>query len=70
VFDLLKSVYRYAAPTLWIIGGFLAIFTLFVGVTLVVALFSHDKSQADRASKVLRELLAFLRAVLTSRPRS
>jgi hypothetical protein len=60
---------EHAYPVLWIIGGLLGAFTLFIGVTLVVALFTRNEERAERAWKILRALLAFLGAVLTFRRR-
>ncbi|MEU0082003.1 hypothetical protein ACFWRG_19990 [Micromonospora tulbaghiae] len=45
-------------PAAWIVFGVVITFLFFVGLTLFVALFSQDKTRADRAHRILRELLA------------
>lgn len=57
--DLLKPlVADTAGPAVWIVVGVVVVFLFFVGVTLFVALFSPDKVRADRAHRILRELLS------------
>uniref|UniRef100_UPI003B20DC5F hypothetical protein n=1 Tax=Micromonospora carbonacea TaxID=47853 RepID=UPI003B20DC5F len=57
--DLLTPLLTDATgPAAWIVVGVIVTFLFFVGVTLFVALFSPDKTRADRAHRILRELLA------------
>jgi len=61
--NLLKTLATNAVPAaLWILAGLLAILYLFVGTALAVALFSSDSIRADRARKILRDLLSVLRS--------
>ncbi|MFC4148053.1 hypothetical protein ACFO0M_17495 [Micromonospora mangrovi] len=58
--DLLKPLADTTGPAVWIIVGVVFAFLFFVGVTLFVALFSPDKVRAERAHRILRELLVVL----------
>lgn len=58
--DLINPLLAATGPALWVILSVVVTVMSFVGVTLFVALFSRDKARADRAHRILRELLAVL----------
>jgi hypothetical protein len=59
VFDVLRSLLdQNVSAALWIAGAVVGAFTMFVGVTLAVALFRSDEARSKRARGILRDLLA------------
>jgi hypothetical protein len=58
VLGLLESLVGTAvAAAVWIVGAVVGAFTVFVGLTLAVALFHPDAERGTRAREVLHDLL-------------